>query len=73
MKLTTRPTQHTSVTASFQLFSSIVPDNWIIREVTARDYGIDCYLELVDEDNNLTSDLVLIQWKSRENIKWTKE
>lgn len=73
MKLPSRPKQHISETASFKLFSSKVPDNWIIREVTERDYGIDCYLELVDDDDSLTGDLVLIQLKSRAEIKWTKD
>jgi len=50
-----------------------VPDHWIVREVTERDYGIDCYIELVSNDNRLTGDLVLIQLKSRQSINWTKD
>lgn len=73
MKLPERPKQHISETASFKLFASKVPDNWIIREVTERDYGIDCYIELVSDDNKLTGDLVLIQLKSRQRINWTKD
>lgn len=73
MRLPERPKQHISETASFKLFASKVPDNWIIREVTERDYGIDCYIELVSDDNKLTGDLVLIQLKSRESINWTKD
>ncbi|WP_165835406.1 hypothetical protein [Chryseobacterium viscerum] len=51
MKLPKRVPQHISETASFKLFSSNIPDNWIIRDITERDYGIDCYLELVNENN----------------------
>ncbi len=73
MKLPKRPKQHTLESASFKLFSSKIPDSWIIREVTERDYGIDCYLELVNDDNELTGHLVLIQLKSRQLIPWTND
>jgi hypothetical protein len=73
MKLPKRVPQHISETASFKLFASKIPDSWIIRDVTERDYGIDCYLELVNEDNELTGELALIQLKSREAVPWTKE
>jgi hypothetical protein len=73
MKLPKRVSQHISETASFKLFSSKIPNNWIIRDVTERDYGIDCYLELVNDKNELTGDLALVQLKSRESIPWTKD
>ncbi|WP_428666448.1 DUF4365 domain-containing protein [Runella sp.] len=73
MKLPKRPKQHISEAASFKLFASKIPESWIIREVTERDYGIDCYLELVNDDNELTGELVLIQLKSRQSIPWAKD
>lgn len=73
MKLPKRVPQHISETASFKLFSSKIPDNWIIRDITERDYGIDCYLELVNDNNELSGELALIQLKSRQTIPWTKE
>lgn len=73
MKLPKRVLQHISETASFKLFSSKIPDNWIIRDITERDYGIDCYLELVNENNELSGELVLIQLKSKQTIPWTRE
>lgn len=73
MKLPKRVPQHISETASFKLFSSNIPDNWIIRDITERDYGIDCYLELVNENNELTGELASIQLKSRKVIPWTIE
>lgn len=73
MKLPKRVSQHISETASFKLFSSKVPDNWIIRDLSERDYGIDCYLEIVNDNNELTGNLALIQLKSRQSIQWTKE
>lgn len=71
MELPKRSKQHISETASFKLFQSKIPDNWIIRETTERDYGIDCYLELVNEEDQLTGELVSIQLKSRQSIDWT--
>ncbi|MGI9525476.1 MAG: DUF4365 domain-containing protein, partial [Weeksellaceae bacterium] len=38
--------------------------------VTERDYGIDCYVELVNEKNQLTGDLASIQLKSKDTIDW---
>lgn len=73
MKLPKRVPQHRSETASFKLFSSKIPDNWIIRDVTERDYGIDCYLELVNNKDELTGELALIQLKSRDGIPWTHD
>lgn len=73
MKLPKRVPQHISETASFKLFSSKIPNSWIIRDVTERDYGVDCYLELVNDDNELTGELALIQLKSRQSIRWTTE
>lgn len=71
MELPIRSKQHISESASFDLFRSKIPNNWIVREATERDYGIDCYLELVNDNNELTGDLVLIQLKSRQSIDWT--
>ena len=73
MKLPKRVPQHISETSSFKLFSSKIPDNWIIRDITERDYGIDCYLELVNDNNELSGELALIQLKSRKTIPWTSE
>lgn len=73
MQLPKRVAQHVSETASYKLFSFKVPSKWIVRDVSERDYGIDCYLELVNEKDELSGDLTLIQLKSREGIQWTKE
>lgn len=72
MKLPKRVDQHISETACFKLFSSKIPDSWIIRDITERDYGIDCYLELVNDKSELSGELALIQLKSKQSIPWTK-
>lgn len=73
MKMPKRPLQHVSETASFKIFSNQIPNHWIIREVTERDYGIDCYVEIVDKDNNLTGHLILFQLKSTASISWSEK
>ncbi len=71
LELPDRSEQHIKETASYKLFASKIPDKWIIRDLGKDDYGIDCYLELVNEKNRVTGDLVLIQLKSTEEITWT--
>lgn len=75
MKLTypKRVIQHISETESYKIFSSKIPHNWVIRDLSERDYGIDLYVEIVGETNELKGDIVLIQLKSTKNIKWTKK
>ena len=73
MKMPKRSIQHVSETASFKIFSKQIPNHWIIREVTERDYGIDCYVELVDKNDNLTGHLLLFQLKSQAKVNWSKK
>jgi hypothetical protein len=47
-----------------------LPSEWILRDITGRDYGIDCYIELVSNKNELTGDLVSIQLKGKKKLKW---
>ncbi|WP_271783340.1 DUF4365 domain-containing protein [Aquimarina algiphila] len=74
MKYPKRAKQHISESASLNLFNLVIPDNWIARELTEKDYGIDCYLEIVNDDNDITGELTLIQLKSKLNgVPWTKQ
>lgn len=47
MKYPERIDKHITESSSYKIFSNAIPDNWIVREVTERDYGIDCYVEIV--------------------------
>lgn len=67
MKLPERINNHTIETKSFKIFSNTLPDDWIIREVTERDYGIDCYVEICN-DGFITGKLLSIQLKGSEKI-----
>jgi hypothetical protein len=73
MILPERPNKHITETSSFKIFSNNIPDSWIIREVTERDYGIDCYIELVNGRNQVTGDLISIQLKGLNGIDWTRD
>lgn len=57
---------HITETASFKIFNNAVPNEWVIREVTERDYGIDCYVE-ISEEGFMTGKLISIQLKASEN------
>ena len=72
MKFPKRAKQHISESSSFSLFNLVIPDNWILRELTEKDYGIDCYLEIVNDSNDITGEFTLVQLKSKLNgITWT--
>ncbi|GAA4455302.1 hypothetical protein GCM10023156_29080 [Novipirellula rosea] len=46
------------------------PAQWLIREVTERDYGVDAYVELVTQSGDVTGDLCSVQLKGTESIDW---
>ena len=54
-----------------KIFSDILPDEWVIREISERDYGIDLYVEIC-EKNCITGKLLSIQLKGSENIHYDK-
>jgi len=68
MQFPKRIEQHITETASFKIFSAIIPDGWIIREATERDYGIDCYIEICDE-GFVTGKMLSVQLKSEKEIQ----
>lgn len=73
MELPKRIQKHVTETSSYKIFANSIPDHWIIREITERDYGIDCYIELVTNKGEVTGDFISIQLKGKETIKWTKK
>jgi hypothetical protein len=70
MKLPCRPEEHIIETESWKILQNCLPSKWILRDITGRDYGIDCYIELVNNKNELTGDLVSIQLKAKKQLKW---
>ncbi len=73
VQLPIRDTKHVTETSSYKIFSRNIPDHWIIREISERDYGIDCYIELVNNRNQVTGELISMQLKGKQKIKWTKD
>jgi len=61
---------HIKESSSWRLLFQKIPREWIICDVTERDYGIDAYIELVTEEGNVTGDLCLVQLKSSDSVKW---
>jgi hypothetical protein len=63
-----RPTQHVTQNISFQIFSQVIPSNWIIRDIVP-DYGLDKSVEIV-EKGIVTGKEFLVQVKGTANIKF---
>jgi len=70
MKLPKRPPAHIKESESWKILQNSVPSLWIVRDVSERDYGIDCYIELVSNENTVTGDLLSAQLKGPENLVW---
>ena len=70
MKYPKRPPTHIKETDSWKILNNSVPSKWLLRGVTGRDYGIDCYLEMVGNDGSVRGDLVSIQLKGIESLDW---
>lgn len=70
MRFPKRDDNHLMETQSGRLLASFAPDDWILRQVTERDYGIDYYIELASKDGEITGDLLSVQLKSIERIDW---
>lgn len=56
-----RPEQHIIESKSSKIFQSIVPDEWVCREIKP-DYGIDFLIEIFD-NNNSTGNFFFVQLK----------
>ena len=57
---------------SLDVLSSTLPKEWIIREITERDYGIDLYVEIVRQNGQVRGDLIALQVKSSKNITFNR-
>lgn len=65
-----RTDTHIKETDSWKILRNNIPSEWLIREVSERDYGIDCYIELVNTDKEVTGDLLSGQLKGTERLDW---
>ena len=65
-----RTREHIKESASWKIFQNKTPSEWIIREMTERDYGIDAYIEIVPPTGEVSGELCLIQIKATDSIDW---
>ena len=70
MKYPQRPSTHIKETASWKILQNSVPSEWMVRGVSERDYGVDCYIEMVGWDGSVRGDLLSIQLKGTESLNW---
>ena len=73
MRFPERSDTHVTEDESWRLFQSLAPKQWIVREATGRDYGIDAYIELVSDDGRVTGELMSAQLKGVQGLSWTAE
>lgn len=72
IELPLRADNHIRESTGYKVLESVIPAQWIIRAVTERDYGVDCYIELVDDKNRLTGEIAFVQMKATDAIDWRK-
>jgi hypothetical protein len=65
-----RSDTHVAEAESWRLLQGLAPKEWIVREVSERDYGIDAYIELVSKDGQITGHLLSAQLKGVRKIDW---
>ena len=65
-----RPSQHIAESESFRILERKLPKPWIHREVTERDYGIDLYVEIVDNNEGVTGKMAGLQVKAVDQIEF---
>lgn len=69
-ELPLRADNHIRESAGSKVLESFIPSEWMIRDITERDYGIDCYIELINADKRLTGEIAFVQMKTTDKIDW---
>jgi uncharacterized protein DUF4365 len=67
-----RTSQHIQESRSFKALSAGLPDEWILRHVTERDYGLDCIVE-IPLGEQVVGWLFGAQVKSTTKMKWRED
>lgn len=70
MKFPKRIETHQTDAASWRLLHQLAPEEWIVRELTERDYGIDSYIEIASDTGEITGNLISVQLKGTESLDW---
>jgi hypothetical protein len=70
MKFPERTSAHVTETESWRLLQALALKEWVVREVSERDYGIDAYIELIPKAGQITGQLMSVQLKGEQAIDW---
>lgn len=71
MEFPIRYATHVVETASFKRLEQCIPDHWIVRHATERDYGIDLLVEPVSHIGGpVKGDMLALQVKGTASLKW---
>lgn len=70
MEFPRRTDEHIKETDSYKVLQLNTPKEWIIRDFTERDYGVDLYIELIGSSGTVSGDLCFIQLKGAGSIQW---
>jgi hypothetical protein len=65
-----RPKQHVSEDTSMKIVKRGLPKEWILRSQQENDYGIDCEIELVMPNGEITGRFVKAQIKGRDAVSF---
>lgn len=72
MNFPKRASQHIQESRSFKAFIARLPDDWVIRHVTERDYGLDCLVEIPMGDN-IVGYIFGAQLKDTRKLCWRED
>ncbi len=72
MRLPQRSDQQIIESESFTVLRQVLPREWVIRELSERDYGIDVYVEIVRKKQVLSGDMAALQLKGKKVVKFIK-
>lgn len=66
-----RSKSHYLETDSYRILFEALPRTWLCRKLDERDYGIDCLIEMVGENQLVTGHVAAVQLKAMERPKWS--
>lgn len=72
MEYPKRTSQHIKESRSFKALSARLPDEWILRHVTERDYGLDCIVE-IPFGEQVVGCMFGAQVKSTARMDWSRD
>lgn len=70
MRFPQRAPEHIIESDSLTILRKSLPSEWVVRELSERDYGIDLYVELVGKDLVLAGEMVALQLKGTKKLNF---